>query len=362
MCIIALGVSAVIMERAGTKAGKAMADRTAYGGQAVIEGVMIRGRDQVATACRLPDGSITVRRDLVNSAMQRNAVLRLPFFRGTPALFESLQLGYRTLMWSADIAMEGEGQEKPNELHYALAILSAMVVGIGGFVLLPNFLAHLPFPAIPHAAGGNVWLQFLPSRAAVLPNILEGVIRIVMLVGYILLIGRGAEIRRVFAYHGAEHKVVNAWEGGAELTVEGAKPYSRIHPRCGTSFLFLFFVVGILIHGLIGWQDNRLLSMATRLVLLFPVAGVSYELLRLAGRQRNSQLLKILVWPGMMLQQLTTAEPEDDQIEVAIRSMRHVLEGEGELEPEAIETAPLGPELEAAVEAPQTQVADGESV
>ena len=308
-----------------------MADRTAYGGQAVIEGVMIRGRDHVATACRLPDGEITVRRDKLDSALQRHRWLRLPFLRGTPALFESLSLGYRTLMWSADLAMESDGQQKPNEMHYALAILSALLVGIGGFVMLPNYLAHLPFPTIPHAHGGNFWAQFLPSPGAVLPNILEGVIRIVMLVGYILLIGRGAEIRRVFAYHGAEHKVVNAWEGGAELTVEGAKPYSRIHPRCGTSFLFLFFVVGILIHGLIGWQDNKLLSMATRLVLMLPVAGISYELIRLAGRQRDSVLLRMLVWPGMMLQQLTTAEPEDDQIEVAVRSMRSVLEGEGVL-------------------------------
>ena len=310
-----------------------MSDRAAYGGQAVIEGVMIRGKAEVATACRLKDGSITVRHDAVDSLLTRHSWLRVPILRGTPALIESLQLGYRTLMWSADQAMEGEEQEKPSSFQYALTILFALAIGIGGFVLFPTWLAHLPFPPVHHLHPENFWAQFLITPDAILPNVTEGVIRVVMLVAYIGLIGRGAEIQRVFAYHGAEHKVVNAWEGGAELSVDGAKPFSRIHPRCGTSFLFLFFVVGILVHALIGWPDNVLVRMVSRLVLLVPVAGISYELIRLAGRQRDSKLLRLLVWPGMLLQRLSTAEPTDDQIEVALASMRAVLASEGALEP-----------------------------
>jgi uncharacterized protein YqhQ len=198
----------------------------------------------------------------------------------------------------------------------------------------------LPLPIRPlrcHAGGGGFWSQFIPSKAAILPNVLEGLVRVLMLVVYILVIRMGAEIKRVFAYHGAEHKVVNAYEAGADLTVEGVRGYSRIHPRCGTSFLFLVFVVGIIVHALIGFPDNPLVRMASRLVLLIPVAGLSYEVLRLAGKFRNSQLLKVLVFPGMLLQRLTTAEPADEQIEVALAALRGVLEDEGVLAPPAQE-------------------------
>ncbi len=325
-------------------ADRSAAARTAYGGQAVIEGVMIRGKERVVTACRLKDGTIVTRHDLADGWQQRHAWMRLAFLRGTPALIDSLRLGYRTLMWSADQTMESEGQEKISPLATFFTFAAAILIGIGGFVLFPNWLTsvlvHAPMH-LRHAVGPGFWAQFTPSASAILPNILEGIIRVLMLIGYILLVGRNPEIMRVFAYHGAEHKVVNAWEAGAELSVDGARPFSRIHPRCGTSFLFLVFIVGIVVHSLIGWPDNRLLLMASRLVLLFPVAGLAYELIRLAGRHRDSRLLHVLVWPGMLLQRLTTAEPQDDQIEVAVHAMRTVLEDEGVLQPEATVTAPL---------------------
>lgn len=329
-----------------------MADRSAYGGQAVIEGVMIRGKERVATAVRLKDGTITVRREVADALLSRHGWLRIPFLRGTPALIDSLRLGYRTLMWSADLTMEGEGQQKPTPVQTFLTFVVAFAIGIGLFVMLPTALIerpawlinHLPEGLqhiLPHArslthhaAGSGFWSQFVPSRETILPNVLEGLVRMLMLVGYILVIGRGGEIKRVFAYHGAEHKVVNAYEAGAELTVDGVRGYSRIHPRCGTSFLFLVFVVGIFVHALIGFPDDKLLRMASRLVLLFPVAGLSYEVLRLAGKFRNSSLLRILVSPGMLLQRLTTAEPEDNQIEVALAALRGVLEDEGVLTPQ----------------------------
>ncbi len=311
--------------------------RASYGGQAVIEGVMIRGKDRVANACRNPHGDIVVHHEAITTATTRYPFLKWPFLRGTPALIDSFSLGYRTLMWSADIAMEGEEQEKPTPWQYFLTIAVALAFGIGVFVLLPTVMTGL-IPGAKHmAATGNVWSQLLPTPERILPNIAEGIIRLLFLVAYIMIIGNNKEIRRVFSYHGAEHKVVNSYEMGAPLTVEGAKPFSRIHPRCGTSFLFLFFVVGILMHALIGWPVNIGIRMLSRIIMIPLIAGVSYELLRLAGRYRDSLLLKIMVWPGMALQQLTTAEPTDDQIEVALKSMKTVLEDEGVLAPEVAE-------------------------
>jgi len=330
-----------------------MADRSAYGGQAVIEGVMIRGKERVATAVRLPSGAIILRHEVADVLTIRHRWLRLAFVRGVPALVDSLRLGYRTLMWSADQALEGE-QQQLTPLQTLFTFTVAIGIAIGFFVLLPTALVrppewllhHLPawYPHFGHTElPKGFWVQFIPTRATFLPNVIEGALRIVMLVAYILSIGRMGDVKRIFAYHGAEHKVVNAYEAGAELTVEGARGYSRIHPRCGTSFLFLVIIVGILAHAVIGFPPNIGLRLASRLVLLLPVAGITYELIRLAGRFRHSLLLRALVWPGMLLQQLTTAEPQDDQIEVALHAMRGVLEAEGVLAPpptDIIEPAP----------------------
>ena len=163
--------------------------------------------------------------------------------------------------------------------------------------------------------------------------------RILMLVAYILIVGRNKELRRLFTYHGAEHKVVNAYEAEATLNVDACKSFSRIHPRCGTSFIFLVFVVGILVHAVFGWPRGWVL-LVSRLVLLPLVVGLSYELIRLSGRNRNSRLLRVLVWPGMLMQRLTTAEPGDDQIEVAIASLRAVLTDEGVLPAESFRPRP----------------------
>lgn len=319
-----------------------MAQRSAYGGQAVIEGVMIRGKDRIVTACRRKDGRIIVRRDDADSLTQRYPWMRLAFLRGTPALIDSMRLGYRTLMWSADVAMEGEEQqEKPSPLMLVLTTIASLAIGIGGFVLFPTYAMRWVFPHAEAAAAAQGSAQFIFSMQALLHNFGEGLLRIIMLVGYISLIGRMKDIRRVFAYHGAEHKVVNAWEGSATLSVESAKGYSRIHPRCGTSFLFLVFFAGILLHALIGWPVAWV-RVVTRLLMLPLVAGTAYELIRLSGRYRDSRLLKVLIWPGLWLQRLTTAEPSDDQIEVAVHSLRTVLEDEGVVAPEPKAT-PIAP-------------------
>lgn len=308
-----------------------MTQRSAYGGQAVIEGVMIRGKTRVATACRRKDGSIVVRHDEADALAQRYPWLRLAFLRGTPALIDSMRLGFRTLMWSADLAMEGEVQQKPSTWQMVWTILFSLALGIGVFVLLPTFLIGL-IPGVKHAVlqSHNLFAGLVPNVKDILPNLLEGLVRVLFLVGYVLIIGRNPELRRVFEYHGAEHKVVNSFEDTPELSLKRAKQYSRIHPRCGTSFLFLTFIVGIIVHALIGWPHNTIVRSVSRLILLPIIAGVAYELIRLSGRYRNSRLLRVLIWPGLLLQRLTTAEPTDEQINVALRSMRAVLEDEGE--------------------------------
>jgi uncharacterized protein YqhQ len=332
-----------------------MSSRSAYGGQAVIEGVMIRGKAHVATACRAKDGTIVTRSGQVDG-FTRHPIWGLAFLRGTPALVDSLRLGYKTLMWSADLAMEGEPQQqKLTPLGYMLTIAASIAFAIGLFVLLPSWLSgYLPFHPDKHAVGKPFWEQFIPTGSTFLYNVAEGIGRVLMLVGYILVVGNSKEVKRVFAYHGAEHKVVNGYEAGAELTVEAVKPFSRIHPRCGTSFIFLFFVVGILMHAVFGWPENVLVRFASRLLMIPLIAGVAYELIRLAGRFRDNIILKILVYPGMLLQRLTTAEPQDDQIEVALVSMRTVLEDEGVLTrkpaPDTVEVPSIAgmPEPEAA--------------
>ena len=310
-----------------------MADRSAYGGQAVIEGVMIRGKSRVATACRIANGKIVVRLDEAETLAARYPWMKLAFVRGLPALIDSLRLGYRTLMWSADQVMDSEQQPKPTKWQTFLVYLGAFSVGIGLFVLLPTLVTHYLFPhAMNISHSGSLLKQLTPSAKAILPNIIEGLMRILLLICYILVISRHNEIKRIFSYHGAEHKVVNSWEARGELGVDIARDFSRIHPRCGTSFLFLVFIVGIFVHALVGWPESHLLRMATRLLMLPIIAGIAYELIRLSGRFRNSKLLGLLISPGLLLQRLTTAEPNDEQIEVALFSMRSVLEDEGVLE------------------------------
>jgi uncharacterized protein YqhQ len=309
-------------------------NKPTYGGQAVIEGVMIRGRCKVDTAVRHANGEIEINHEDVTSVADNNWFLKLAFIRGTPALIDSMKLGYRTLMWSSDIAMEGEKQEKPTSWQYAMTIAFAMLIGIGGFAMGPTALVDL-IPGIHRPETANLpWMQqLIPSVAAIVPNLIEGLIRLIMLVGYILVISLSKDITRVFQYHGAEHKVVNAWEAGiTDITVENARHYSRIHPRCGTSFLFLFLFVGILVHAMIGFPHDIIVRLISRLVLIPIIAGIAYEMIRLSGKFRDSIFMKVLIWPGLLMQRITTAEPDDKQIEVALAAMTAVVADEEAIE------------------------------
>ncbi len=301
---------------------------TSIGGQAVIEGVMMRGHHDIATAVRVPDGHIEIKKEPINLLSVKWKINKVPILRGVFSFFESMYIGVKCLMYSAKFFEEEEGENNPETMSkfekwlwekcgdkiftyvMFLSVLLSLVLGIGLFMLLPNYLVGLLRGWIPH----------IP---VMLLNLLEGVVRITFFVTYIGLISRMKDIQRVFMYHGAEHKTIFCYEGKEELTVENVRKYARFHPRCGTSFLFIVMIVSIVLFSFISWE-NLAVRMVYRLLLMPVVAGLSYELIRFAGKYDN-RFTRLLSLPGMWMQHLTTREPEDDQIEVAIASLKAVL-------------------------------------
>ncbi len=282
-------------------------DHFSYGGQAVIEGVMIRGRQGYATAFRLADGGVQVDTHSWVPLTKRHRLLGLPIIRGTPALIEALVIGYRSLMASADVAAKGEGIKPPSPFHYALSIAAALAIVIFGFVLAPSAV-----------------LERLHMSSVAL-NLAEGAIRFVFFVIFIYATSLMPDMRRVYQYHGAEHKVINAFEETGRYGPDETSKHGTVHQRCGTSFIFMVLFVGIILHAVVGWPDfwSRMLW---RLALLPPVAGISYELIKLAGAHKASRLLAVVVAPGMWLQRITTRTPTEDQVEVAVRALKGALE------------------------------------
>ncbi len=272
------------------------------GGQAVIEGVMMRGPEYIATAVRTPSGDITVKKDPVHSITERFPLLKKPFLRGTVALCESLVYGMKSLSYSAQAA--GEEDEQLTGWQMALTMAFSIVMAIVFFLLIPTYA-----------------VKFIPGIAdhAFQMNIIEGILRLAIFLLYIWGISLTKDIRRVFEYHGAEHKTIWTYESGEPLTVENVKRHSRLHPRCGTNFLLIVMVVSIFVFAFLGWPSliERVLS---RIILMPVVAGISYEVIRLAGRTDNA-VVQTLIKPGLWLQYLTTREPHADQIEVAIKAL-----------------------------------------
>lgn len=281
------------------------------GGQAVIEGVMMRGPRYTATAVREPDGNIVVDSYTTSSISDKYPILKKPMLRGCVALYESLVIGMKALAFSAKAA--GEEEEEMTNKEIALTMAFSTVVAIGLFLALPTYAAKL-IPGI----GDNHFLL----------NIIEGCIRLVLFLAYIWGIGQTKDIQRVFQYHGAEHKTIHTYENDMPLTVENVRRHSRLHARCGTNFLLIVMVTSIFVFAFLGWPSlwERIVS---RVVLMPVVAGIAYELIRLAGRSENG-FVKFLITPGLWLQYMTTREPEDDQIEVAIRALEAVRPSEAE--------------------------------
>ena len=281
------------------------------GGQAVIEGVMMRAPASIVIAVRKPDNDIVIRREKLTPLKERFPPFKLPILRGTAVLFESLIWGMKALTYSANQAVEADGEEdSPKEMGgftIAITMLVSFALGIGLFVILPERMANLI------------------SDQSLVFNAVDGLLRLVVFLAYILIISRSKYIARVFEYHGAEHKSIHTYEAGEELTEENARKHSPQHPRCGTAFLMTVMVVGILVFSIFGKPPSIFVRIGTRLLLLPFIAGVSYEIIKLASRRQNNRFVRLMMAPGIWLQRLTTREPSRDQIQVALRSLKEVL-------------------------------------
>jgi uncharacterized protein YqhQ len=291
------------------------------GGQAVLEGVMMRGPSNWALAVRKPDGEIAQVDRQINSVMLRHRLFRLPVIRGVIALGESLAVGFRALAISANYAaqQEGDDEEVSTELSRG-SLIFAFALAIGFAIMLFKVTPALLTSWLPIDSTG----QFV---------VVEGVIRVAIFIAYIVLISFLPDLRRVFQYHAAEHKAINAYEAGEELVPEKVQRFSLIHPRCGTAFLLWVMVIAIFVFAFFGRPEWYWL-IASRILLLPLIAGIAYELIRFAGRHTDNRFLMALLAPGLWLQRLTTREPSLDQIEVSIRALREVLRLEGRLSPE----------------------------
>ncbi len=316
----------------GKEEGNGEKHITSIGGQAVMEGVMMRGPFKTVTAVRKPDGEIAKKID-ENGTKTRPKICRFPIIRGCVSFIDSLVIGMKSLMYSAEfVDIEEDGEEEQSKFDKWLedklgdkikdvviyfAIFLSIVFSVALFILLPSLLASL-FEAIPA-------LQPVTSTQA-FTSVFEGIMRMAIFLGYMVLISRMKEIKRVFEYHGAEHKTIACYEGGDELTVENVKKYTRFHPRCGTSFLLFVMIISIIIFAFLPRFDDFpriasiFLRMGTRILCLPVVAGLSFEVIKWAGRSKNC-IVGALSKPGLWLQRLTTREPDDSQIEVAIESM-----------------------------------------
>jgi uncharacterized protein YqhQ len=286
-----------------------------YGGQAVMEGVMMRGANTMAVAVRQPDGEIVIHSEPLSSHIYKGKISKIPFLRAMTSLWDVLVLGIRTLMYSANVAL---GPEEEIEFSGPLAwgtIALSFALAIGLFFVGPLLLVSLVDRYI---------------ESSFLSNVVEGVIRLVIFVAYIWAVGRLPDIRRVFAYHGAEHKTINAYEAGAELTTEKVAQYSTSHFRCGTAFTLSVMVISILIFALLG-RPPMALRILSRIVLIPVVAGVAYEFIRFTNRYRDNPIIRTIAAPNLALQRLTTREPDPSMLEVSIAALSTVLDAEGSL-------------------------------
>lgn len=296
------------------------------GGEALIEGVMMRGNNKIAMSVRKSSGEIYTETKPSIPITKKNKFLGLPFIRGGVSLIDSMIVGVKVLMESAEHVDLGEEEKESkfdlwmkkrlgeNYFSYMIyfSVFIALAFSIGIFMLLPNLITGL-FSFDKSTPGGSL-----------LANIIEGLIRISLFILYVWLVSKNKEIKRVFQYHGAEHKTIYAYENEEELTVENVRKHTTLHPRCGTTFMFIVIIISIIVFAFAGWH-NPVVNMLLRLALLPVIAGVSYEAFKLSAKS-NSKLVRIISLPGLMLQKITTQEPDDSMLEVAIASLKAVLQ------------------------------------
>lgn len=282
-----------------------MAKKCSVGGQAVIEGVLMKNESKIAIAVRKPNKKITVKRMRCPPIAKKVKFLGWPFFRGTVNLIEMLVLGIKALNYSANESM-GEKDEKITKTEFAITTIIALGFAVGLFILLPLYLTKIT------------------RTEGIVFNLIDGVIRVVIFLLYILAISLMKDVKKLFEYHGAEHKTVHCYEDGKKLTPANVKRYTTLHRRCGTTFLLIVLVISILVFSLIV-TESFWIKFAGRIILLPVIAGISYELLKLGARFPKNLLLNLLVWPGLGLQKMTTREPDKKQIEVAIKAFKAVV-------------------------------------
>lgn len=283
-----------------------------YGGQAVVEGVMMRGARHMAIAVRKPSGEITLHSEPLPAGLYNSFLGRLPLARGLTMLWDTLVLGTRALMFSADVALAEEDVRFGGPVMYG-TLLASLLLGVGLFVLLPMFLVGLVdrYISIP-----------------LISNLAEGLVRLTLFLGYVVAIRRLPDIRRVFAYHGAEHKTVNAYEAGAPLTPSEVKRFGTAHTRCGTSFLLIVLVLFVLLSSWLG-RPPIVWRLVSRLVLIPIVAALAYEFIKFTARHDDHLVVRLLMAPGLWLQRLTTQEPDERMLEVSIAALQRVIAEDG---------------------------------
>ena len=284
------------------------------GGQAVIEGVMMRGLTGYSVAVRQPNGEVSIKKDTLVSVTKKYPFLKLPVLRGSVVLIQSLVLGIRALNYSASVASAGEEGE-PEMSNWAVAgsMAIALLLGVGFFILAPLGLTNLTRHYL------------MPQMGNLTYNAIDGVLRALFFFAYILSISYMEEIKRVFQYHGAEHKTVYTFEANEELTVENARTKSTLHPRCGTSFLMFVMAISILVFSLVPSTVPFVVKFLARVVLIPLIAGLAYEIIRFSARHLTNPVCRVMTRPGMWLQKITTKEPDDQQLEVAITALKEAL-------------------------------------
>ncbi|HBF9901790.1 TPA: DUF1385 domain-containing protein [Clostridioides difficile] len=295
--------------------------KQAVGGQAVIEGVMMQSKDKRAVAVRKSDGEIALKEDRIKSWVRDKNIDKIPFVRGSFVMIDTMIQGIKSLNFSSEFFMEEAEEDKfdlfikkifkdkANDIIIIFSLVIAMLLSAGLFIFIPTLV-------------GGAFSKVMPNDFML--NLIEGIIRIAILFAYIVLISRSKDIERVFQYHGAEHKSIYCYENDLELTVENARKFKRLHPRCGTNFLFIVMAVSIILFAFFGWP-NPILRIFMRIICVPIVAGLSYEVIRVLGKYDNG-FTKIIVYPGMMLQYFTTKEPDDEQLEVALEALKAVVD------------------------------------
>jgi len=299
-----------------------------YGGQAVMEGVMMRGSKAMAVAIRAPNGQIVVRSELLNQRIYGGWLAKVPVVRGITMLWDTLVLGTRTLMLSADIAAQEPAAQEPADTAASKGgadaqkslfsdpvawgtMLLSLALGVGLFFLLPALLAK--------------WLDPL-IESALLSNLVESLIRLALVLLYVWAVGMVPDIGRVYAYHGAEHKTVHAYEAGEPLTVEAIQAHTTAHTRCGTAFILIVVFVSVVVFTLLGRPSSLWLRLGSRILFLPLISGIAYEWLKFSARHESAWWARVLIAPGLAMQKLTTREPEDAMVEVAVAALKRVLE------------------------------------